>query len=565
MVGHDPPLRRLVRAVLPPERFEVAAFGLVLFTALFALGMAPQGAGGRPGRRLRAWPARACACWRAARTGPRRCSCWRWPSRAAALRAAARRHAALALVAAVAIGLPFLAWCARALPPRCVRHRRGLGGRRRAAARRPRRAGAGPRPAPLERWWCWLGGGAGRRSALRHATDRPLALLAASWPRRPGCPCWSAGAGHGRRRRAWRRRAGRAAPGWTAFFGAGARPRTRTLIALPVAGAYLLSLLVRGLLARAPARARGRRRPPRSRRCLAWTVLYRVLYRRSPQRSGLGLGRRWPRSTSPSASPPPATRAATTRQARVLLGLAASFLTLAIPVQLGLHGITLAWAVEASLLLALGGASSPRSPGSAATACWAWPSCGSSPATCRCTRAVPSRLQPGLRHVAVRDPRPGRGPAASTREAAAPRRRPSIARCGRWWPRWPSLLLFCAAHRRDQRHFAQQAAASPSRAATAGRRRRTPRRRPGGLRAVDGVRHRPAGRRPRRCATARCSTRLTRCSRSPRARSCSGTWQTLLDSVPHARRSSPSALLLHGGRVPEPALPRAADAARSAP
>jgi uncharacterized membrane protein len=38
----------------------------------------------------------------------------------------------------------------------------------------------------------------------------------------------------------------------------------------------------------------------------------------------------------------------------VLLGLAASFLTVAIPVQLGLHGITLAWAVEGVLLLWLG-------------------------------------------------------------------------------------------------------------------------------------------------------------------------------------------------------------------
>ena len=33
----------------------------------------------------------------------------------------------------------------------------------------------------------------------------------------------------------------------------------------------------------------------------------------------------------------------------MLLGLAAAFLTVAIPVQLGLHGITLAWAVEGVL------------------------------------------------------------------------------------------------------------------------------------------------------------------------------------------------------------------------
>ncbi len=51
---------------------------------------------------------------------------------------------------------------------------------------------------------------------------------------------------------------------------------------------------------------------------------------------------------------------ATRLRARVTLGLAAVFLTLAIPVQLGLHGITLAWAIEGVLLLWLGVAQ--RSP-----------------------------------------------------------------------------------------------------------------------------------------------------------------------------------------------------------
>jgi uncharacterized membrane protein len=42
------------------------------------------------------------------------------------------------------------------------------------------------------------------------------------------------------------------------------------------------------------------------------------------------------------------------RLVRVALGLAAAFVTLAIPIQLGLHGITLAWAAEGVVLLALG-------------------------------------------------------------------------------------------------------------------------------------------------------------------------------------------------------------------
>jgi uncharacterized membrane protein len=41
-------------------------------------------------------------------------------------------------------------------------------------------------------------------------------------------------------------------------------------------------------------------------------------------------------------------------EVRTCLGLAACFLTVAIPVQLGLHGITFAWAAEALVLLALG-------------------------------------------------------------------------------------------------------------------------------------------------------------------------------------------------------------------
>jgi uncharacterized membrane protein len=86
---------------------------------------------------------------------------------------------------------------------------------------------------------------------------------------------------------------------------------------------------------------------------LVWTVLYRALYAGRPGVLGavsvalaalyLILGLAALRET-------PADRP----QVRTLLGLAAVFLTLAIPVQLGLHGITLAWAAEGVLLLALG-------------------------------------------------------------------------------------------------------------------------------------------------------------------------------------------------------------------
>jgi uncharacterized membrane protein len=86
---------------------------------------------------------------------------------------------------------------------------------------------------------------------------------------------------------------------------------------------------------------------------LAWTVMDRVLEASHPHVLGaaslalavvyLALGLVALRERREDAA-----------QTRVTLGLAAAFLTLAIPVQLGLHGITLAWALEGLLLLALG-------------------------------------------------------------------------------------------------------------------------------------------------------------------------------------------------------------------
>jgi uncharacterized membrane protein len=124
------------------------------------------------------------------------------------------------------------------------------------------------------------------------------------------------------------------------------------LLAMPVAGLYLLSLIERGLVHRRRLRA-----PDVAVHlmdaALAWTVLYQALYESQPRTLGgialalaslyllLGLAAVKERSED-------------RLQVRTLLGLAAVFVTLAIPVQLGLHGITLAWAAEALLLLALG-------------------------------------------------------------------------------------------------------------------------------------------------------------------------------------------------------------------
>jgi uncharacterized membrane protein len=139
---------------------------------------------------------------------------------------------------------------------------------------------------------------------------------------------------------------------WMGEFWRRGRTEDAWLVAMPVAGLYLLSLVERGLVHRRRLAA-----PDVAVHlmdaALVWTVLYRALYDDQPRTLGaiclglatlylaVGLAALKERSEDPL-------------QVRTLLGLAALFVTLAIPVQLGLHGITLAWAAEGLLLLALG-------------------------------------------------------------------------------------------------------------------------------------------------------------------------------------------------------------------
>jgi len=229
-----------------PERFEVAAFGLVLFTAVFVAG--PRPAADRP-----SWPA-------------------------------------FALVVG-GIGLAGL-------------------------------AGGGDRPAAL--------------SATLIAYSA-LALFLRRWWR--GAQVVALGA------------CALAVLVWMDAFGREGRTGEAWLVAMPVAGLYLLSLMERGL-------HRGPIGLPEvvthlMDAALVWTVLHRTLYESQPRMLGvacvalaalylvLGLAALKERRDDHA-------------QVRTLLGLAAVFVTLAIPVQLGLHGITLAWAAEGLLLLVLG-------------------------------------------------------------------------------------------------------------------------------------------------------------------------------------------------------------------
>jgi uncharacterized membrane protein len=139
---------------------------------------------------------------------------------------------------------------------------------------------------------------------------------------------------------------------WTARFFTPQRSGDAYLIALPAAGVFAAALLSRGLLARnrvvgadvaAHVLLAG----------FTWWFFYSVLDAAHPALKGpvaaamaavyLAVGLAARRRIDPDP-----------RLARAGLSLAAGFVTLAIPVQLGLHGVTLGWALEGLVLLALG-------------------------------------------------------------------------------------------------------------------------------------------------------------------------------------------------------------------
>lgn len=139
---------------------------------------------------------------------------------------------------------------------------------------------------------------------------------------------------------------------WLGQFYKAERLGDALLLAVSVAGLYFLSLAVRGLLLGEGIGGAGLATHVLG-ASLLWSVLYRAFYTTHPAllgglsvalaavylMLGLGLSRR---------------EGGDAGHLRVALGLAATFVTLAIPVQLGLHGITLAWTFEGVLLLALG-------------------------------------------------------------------------------------------------------------------------------------------------------------------------------------------------------------------
>jgi uncharacterized membrane protein len=330
-----------------PARFGTAAFGMVLFTALFALGMAPKD---RDAALATVFVVAGLGLTVLAGSAdrPEVSLVLALALGAAAVREAARRQWAFVLVAAFAMVMPFLTWAAAFYRPDAF----GIAAAWVVGALLmllvPWVGGAVTLPVGLE--GAVLIGAALVSVVLCHATDRPAALLL----------YLLAQAGVAmlvRRRWEWAEviGAGGAALSvlaWMdAFFGP-ARAGDAYLIALPVAGAYLIALIVRGLVRRERLRlADGVAHLVTA--LFTWTVLYRVLYATSPKTLGLAsVGLAVLYLLAGLAALREHHRDA--GQARVLLGLAAALLTVAIPVQLGLQGITLAWSVEAVLLLWLG-------------------------------------------------------------------------------------------------------------------------------------------------------------------------------------------------------------------
>ena len=436
-----------------PERFGVAIAGLLVLSALFALGAAEKE---RP-----AWLAilAVVAAIGLAALGqdanrPEVVLPVSLLLAGALLRAPGLRLAGV-VAAPLVVAVPFLAWTAAHYRPESFGIAAGwvAGGSLLVALASP----AAMAPAPLMPAIALVGGGLAS-IGLAGSSDRPLGIL--------GLLAAQAGlAVLASRRFAWAEAAGSvlaaaAVLAWLDRFFARDRGTEALALGLAVAALYFLVVAVRGFLGEklgAPGTvthvaAAG----------LAWAVLYRVLDLTSPSLLG-------PSAAAAGALHLAVGLAARQRggdplRVRVTLGLAAAFLTIAIPVQLGLHGITVGWALEGLLLLWLG----VREPLVArAGVRLRRPGAGRRPSARPAPAAAPRRVQPGpepgLRHVARPHPRARRGPVrrAGGRRPTGRRRRRRGARRSRARAARRGAALR-SPHGRDERRRSSMPRAPPS-------------------------------------------------------------------------------------------------------
>jgi len=329
-----------------PERFEVAAVGLVLFTGVFAFGMASKERG--LGLFLVAIVAAlGLAVLAAGADRPAILLALSLGLAVLAARGAERFGTGMALAAAALVGLPFLVWTA-------AHYRSGHFGVAAAwlvggtllfvIGLSEETSLSGLLPAAI------LVAGGLASVVLAGQTDRPLGILIL-------LTAQAALAALLRPRWSWSEAAGvttaaLAVMAWFARFYDVGREGDVWRLTLGVAALYLLLLVGRSLVG-VSSLGVGSVVAHLVNAGFLWTMLYRVLYDTQPSLLGqlsvalaahyLAWGLLALRQ-----------RPEDVLQVRTLLGLAAGFLTLAIPVQLGLHGITLGWAVEGLLLLSLG-------------------------------------------------------------------------------------------------------------------------------------------------------------------------------------------------------------------
>jgi uncharacterized membrane protein len=335
-------------------RFPVAAFGLVLFTALFALGLARKSrAGGMAAVVMLATVGVAVLAGTTDQPLPLMAL-----SLALALLAwtmAPRLGTVAGLFALAAGGLPFVVWAFEHYRPDSFG----------AAAAwvtavlltvllrpfAPEEAeGTGAPSGDGLLVGTALSGAAVVSAAIAAGTDLPLGLSAFLLAQ-AGVAVLARG------RWAWAEVTGALGAAltsavWLENFFKDGRQSEAWLIAFPAAGAYLLSLVARGLIARREVGVSDVF-AHLANATLVWVTLFYALYDTAPGALALasivlaavylGLGLAALRERPEAAL-----------QVRITLGLAAVFLTIAIPVRLGLHGITVAWALEGVLLLALG-------------------------------------------------------------------------------------------------------------------------------------------------------------------------------------------------------------------
>ena len=327
-----------------PERFWVATAGLVLLGGLFALGAAEKE---RP-----AWLAVVALVVAVALAAlghdagrPEVLLPLSLLAAVALLRAPGVQLAAL--VAPLVVAVPFFGWTARHYQPETF----GIAAAWVAAGALVVAVGgksaSGMLPAALMPGVAVVGGGL-VAVELASSSDRPFGIL--------GLLLAQAGlAVLVRRRFGWSEAAG-AALGAAAVlawldrhFAAGREAEALTL-GLAVAAFYFVATTVRGFV--------GERLGPAGTAAhvaaagLAWAVCYRVLDASAPSLLGpaaVALG-----AVHLATGLVARQRGDDPLRVRVALGLAAAFLTIAIPVQLGLHGITIGWALEGLLLLWLG-------------------------------------------------------------------------------------------------------------------------------------------------------------------------------------------------------------------